>query len=122
MPLNYPAFNEANVVDFQAKYRNFAPLIHRTDLQLWTTLNSEAAYSHMRSATVCWGYPAVAGITFLIAPILEKVKAADIDYVKKGTGAMVCCIMEANGYQKTGVKKAVPPFPYRIFSRGEVYQ
>ncbi len=122
MPLNYPAFNEASVVDFQAKYRNFAQLINRTDLQLWTTLNNEAAFSHMRSATVCWGYPAVAGITFLIAPILEKVEAADVDYVKKGTGAMVCSIMEANGYQKTGVKKAVPPFPYRIFSRGEVYQ
>jgi hypothetical protein len=44
------------------------------------------------------------------------------DYVKKGIGAMVCAIMEANGYEKTGVKKAVPPFPYRVFSRGEVYR
>lgn len=76
----------------------------------------------MRSATECWGYPAVAGITFLIAPILENVPTEEVDYVKKGTGAIVCAIMEANGYEKTGVKKAVPPFPYRVFSRGEVYK
>lgn len=76
----------------------------------------------MRSTTECWGYPAVAGITFLIAPILENVPTEEVDYVKKGTGAIVCAIMEANGYEKTGVKKAVPPFPYRVFSRGEVYK
>lgn len=122
MLLTYPAFNQANRDDFQAKYRNFAPLLDRTDLQLWATLNNEAAFSHMRSATVCWGYPAVAGITFLIAPILENVPTEEADYVKKGTGAIVRAIMEANGYEKTGVKKAVPPFPYRVFSRGEVYQ
>jgi len=122
MPLAYPAFIPADKVAFQAKYRNFAPLVDRPDLSLWATLNNEAAHSHMRSATVCFGYPAVAGITFLIAPILEKLSAEEVDYVKKGIGAMVCFFMEANGYKKTGVKKAVPPYPYRVFSRGEVYQ
>lgn len=122
MILSYPHFREASREDFQAKYRNFAPLLDRADLQLWPALNNAGAFSHMRSATVCWEYPAVAGITFLIAPILESLTSEEVDYVKKGVGAIVCAIMESNGFEKTGVKKAVPPFPHRVFSRGEVYR
>ena len=121
MHLSYPAFVPANKAVFQNKYRNFAPLADH-DQMIWEMLNNEAAYSHMRSATVCWGYPAVAGVTFLIAPLIENLPPSEVDYLKKGVGAMVCTIMENNGYKKTGVKKSVPPVPFRVFSRGEVYQ
>ncbi|SEO42076.1 hypothetical protein SAMN02787149_10115 [Pseudomonas sp. Snoq117.2] len=57
----------------------------------------------------------------MVAPMLENVPSEDIDYVKKGIGAIVCAIMETNGFEKTRTKKAVPPFPHRVFSRGEVY-
>jgi len=122
MLVKYAEFIPANPETFREKYRNFAPLLDRADLRLWDELNNEAAYSHMRSATECWEYPAVAGVTRLMAPLLVKVPEAELDYVKKGIGAMVCCIMESNGYCKTGIKRSVPPIPLRVFSRAEVYQ
>lgn len=122
MPLCYPDFREASADEFRTKYRNFAPLLNRADIRLWPALNNAAAFSHMRSATVCWGYPAVAGITFLVAPLLGSVPDEEVDYVKKGIGAIVCAIMESNGFEKTGIKKSVPRYPYRVFSRGEVYR
>ncbi len=122
MPISYPQFVPADVSAFRARYRNFAPLLERADLLLWSELNNEASFSHMRSATECWEFPAVAGVTRQVADILKSVPDDEVDYIKQGIGAMVCCIMEKNGYVKTGIKRSVPPVPRRLFSRGEVYK
>lgn len=122
MSITYPTFVPAKATTFEQKYRNFAPIMNRADLNLWSELNNEAAFSHMRSATECWDYPAVAGITKQVAPILDHLSKAEQNHIKKAIGAMVCCIMEANGYIKTDIKRSVPPIPCRVFSRAEVYQ
>ena len=121
-PTTYPVCVPAQGSEFRLKYRNFAPIMDRADLDLWAELNNEVAFSHMRSATECWDYPAVAGITKQVAPILEQFSTAEQNHIKKAIGAMVCCIMEANGYIKTETKRSVPPIPCRVFSRAEVYR
>ena len=40
-------------------------------------------------------------------------------YTKQFIGAVVCKLMEDNGYKKTGIKKSVP---HRLFNKGEFYQ
>jgi len=42
--------------------------------------------------------------------------------LKRSIGTLVCAVMEANGYAKTGIQRAVPPVPERIFHAAEVYQ
>ena len=122
LPLSFPAFVPADEQAFRNKYRNFAPLLDRGDLQLWKELNNEAAFSLMRAVTFSLELPAVSGIARLVSPILSKVEETERDYIKKGVGAIVCSIMETNGFRKTGTKKAVPPVPQRVFNRAAVYQ
>lgn len=68
------------------------------------------------------GYPAVAGVTKALAPILEKIDASELDYVKKEIGAMVRCVMESNGYSKIGTKLNLRQIPHSIIVTSEVCQ
>ena len=40
------------------------------------------------------------------------------DFDKQFIGAVVCSLMEANGYEKTGKKRSIP---HNAFTKGEVY-
>ena len=91
---------------------------HSGRLGLWAELNNEAAFSLMRAATVALDLPAVAGISKLVAPVVLQAAESERDFIKQGIGAIVCFIMESNGYRKTDTKRSVPG---KLFNRGEVY-
>ncbi len=118
MPLTFSAFAPADKQAFKQKYKNFAQLVDRPDLGLWAELNNEAAFSLMRAATVALDLPAVAGISKLVAPVVLQAAESERDFIKQGIGAIVCFIMESNGYRKTDTKRSVPG---KLFNRGEVY-
>lgn len=122
MLTSLPNFVAADESTFRQRYTNFAPLLDRGELELWERLNNDAAFQLMRGVTLAQDLPAVAGITKLVASLLEQVDGSEFDYIKKGIGAIVCQIMEANGFQKTGIKRSVPPVPRKIFNRAELYR
>ena len=47
----------------------------------------------------------------------ENLKADS--FTKQFIGSVICALMEANGYKKTGTKKSVP---HELFSTGEFYK
>lgn len=60
------------------------------------------------------GAAAVSGIA-----AIARAPAAKLSSGNRLVGALVCCIAEANGFRKTGRKRAIPAEGY---SRGEVYE
>jgi hypothetical protein len=66
------------------------------------------------------GLPAVTGVAercYSVAKDEEEIKWRG--YLKQFIGAVVCALMEANNYSKTGNKASVP---HHAFTKGEVYK
>lgn len=73
----------------------------------------------VRAATVTdlLGLPAVSGVADEVASSYRN--RGDWGFVKQLAGAIICRLMEANGYDKSGSKRAVSRSGW---SRGEVYK
>ena len=122
-----PPFKPASQDSFRERAPIFADLIDYDYGRLWNLINSEAAYIRMVVLTQS-GMPAVAGITHQLDMFLRPLDdRADpeaerlADRLRRGIGSMIREVMSANGYEKTGQLRAVPPEPRRIFRRAEVY-
>jgi hypothetical protein len=106
------------VDDFVVSYRNFTPLARDPKTQgLFAYLTSPEGYLDAVGATRL-ELPAVAGVA---QRCFELARDADLPWdlkTRQFIGALVCTVMAANGYRKTGSKKAVPHPAFRI---GEVY-
>lgn len=122
MPITLPQFTPADESVFRGRYRHLTTLLDRPYLNLWGTLNTPEAFVFMYTATVAHHLPAVAGIAWYMTGILSQVDDSERDYVKQAIGAITCAVMESNGFEKTGTKKAVPPIPERVFRRAELYR
>jgi len=86
--------------------------------RIFKVLLTPEAFVFSKVAT-SMGLPAVAGVAervMLEAQHQGKILSA---FDKQFVGAVVCVLMEANGFEKTGKKKAIP---HQAFSKGEVYQ
>jgi hypothetical protein len=109
-----------SVDEFARKYRNYGPLARGDGRFLFDLLMSPDAYNRASVATLELELPAVAGIAKMCYQAVEKQQTIEWnDNVKRFIGAVVCCLMEANGYQKTGMKKAIP---HHAFTKGEFYR
>jgi hypothetical protein len=109
--------------DFIGKYRHFGPLVKTgPGARLFLTINTHESFAKMVWATEDLDLPAIAGIVKTCAEIILDVPEEMRDQLKKGAGAIVCAVMENNGYHKTNKKKAVPPVPVRLFTKAEVYK
>lgn len=63
--------------------------------------------------------PAVAGIARSCYQQIQVQKEVSFsNFTKQFMGALVCTLMEANGFRKTGRKKAIP---HPMFTKGEFY-
>jgi len=129
-PHSIPPFNPANPDVFASQSRQFNEFLLWDEGSLWRLINSEAAYLQMAAFTLR-GSPAVAGITQHLDLILEPIdtlansdpQAEQLAHrVRRAIGSMIRAVMEANGFRKTGVLRAVPPEPRRLFVRSEVYE
>lgn len=77
-------------------------------------------YNNAKVATLVFELPAVAGIAEICyQTVSEHATIEWRDFVKQFIGAVVCKLMEDNGFEKTGTKKSVP---HAKFSKGEFYK
>ena len=108
------------VDDFAHQYRNYGPLAKGEGRFLFDLLMSPDAYIKARVATLDLELPAVAGVAKMCyQSVMNQQAIVWNDNLKRFIGALVCNLMEANGFEKTGVKKAIP---YHAFTKGEVYR
>ncbi|MCU1137064.1 hypothetical protein [Stenotrophomonas maltophilia] len=129
-PLAIAPFQAANPDHFAANAPQFRDLLQWDSGSLWALINSESAYQQMAAFTLR-GLPAVASITHHLDLILEPIDSqAETDdaagalahRLRRAIGSMIRAVMEANGFRKTGVLRAVPPEPRRLFAKAEVYE
>lgn len=81
-------------------------------------MSPESFYKGMVSTII--GLPAVTGIAELISENIIPLKGTpNFNYTKQYIGALMCSLMEANGYSKTGIKKSIP---HLLFTKGELYK
>lgn len=79
---------------------------------------SPAALNSAIEAT-SMGFPAVTGIAECAVQEFVRAGKEPTDFDKQFIGAVVCSLMEANGYGKTGKKRSIP---HKAFTKGKVYE
>jgi len=99
------------------QYGNYAKTEGRF---LYERIVSPDCYNSARVATRDLDLPTVAGIAKVCyKTVLDQGTLEWRGFIKQFIGAVVCKLMEENGFVKTGVKKSVP---HPNFTKGEVYQ
>ena len=87
---------------------------------MFDVVMSPTCYDYARAATLVFDLPAVAGVAKACTEAFsQQDKVEWRDFIKQYVGALVCALMEANGFEKTGEKRAIP---YPGFTKGEVYR
>lgn len=105
-----------DVEEFTAKYRSFSALATGPGRGLFERIASPEGFFAARTATEL-GLPAVAGVAPLVEAERDRVPCS-WDRLKQFAGAIVCAVMEVNGYRKTGEKRSVGR---EGFNRAEFY-
>jgi hypothetical protein len=111
---NFPTTKE-----FSKKYPQYGPFAEAKGNFLFKTIMTPTNFIR---ATVCteMGLPAVTGVANSCYWAVKNQDEVEWrGYVKQFIGAVVCAFMEANDYEKTGIKKSVP---HHAFTKGEVYR
>jgi len=109
-----------SVDEFAARYRPYSRFVQHEGRFLFDLLVSPASFNRAQVATVDLAIPAVAGIAKISYEAVQAQSGVEWgNYVKQYIGALICTLVEANGFQKTGVKKAIP---HPGFTKGEMYR
>jgi hypothetical protein len=112
--------NLPSVDEFAAHYRQYGQFARTEGRFLFDLLISPASYLRARVATVDLDLPAVAGVANICYRAVQTQTAVEWSgYLKQFIGAVVCTLMEANGFEKTGTKRAIP---HPAFTKGEFYR
>ncbi len=109
-----------SIEDFAGKYRQYAPFAQNGGRFLFDLLMSPESYVAAQVATLNLELPAVAGVAKACREACDR--RPDVEwrgFIKQYIGALVCSLMEANGFVKTGTKRAIP---HHDFTKGEVYR
>ena len=102
--------------DFADSYPQYAPFAKNEGKNLFELLVSPKVIIKAKMASE-FEFPAVFGVANICC---KHLKAEILDsFTKQFIGAVVCCTMEANGYEKTGQKRSVK---HPSFSKGEFYK
>lgn len=112
--------NLPEVADFAAAYPPYGTWANEKGSFLFSLLMMPENFLRARFATEM-GLPAVAGVAAVCDAAAAK-KGFDLKddkFAKQAIGAMICVLMEANGYEKTGERKAIP---HSSFTKGTVYR
>ena len=110
--------NVPSVEEFAAKYKQYGPLA-RGPANFLEVLVSPESYVRAECATLL-GHPAISGPAEMAYQAVTNQDAVEWkDNLKRFCGAVICCLMEANGYQKTNEKRSVR---HHAFTKGEFYR
>ena len=108
-----------DVEDFLKKYPRFSSLVNGAGMELFDVIVTTQVFVDA-SVLANYGYPSVLGVAKQCQKVINNSDELDTDsFTKQFIGSVICSLMEANGYQKTGIKKSVP---HKLFSTGEFYE
>ena len=114
-PVNLPTIDEFG--ERFPQYKNFA--MNEGKL-LYEIIITPESFIRARVVTLVLKLPALTAVADDCYQNLKTRGELDnLDFKKQFIGAVVCKLMEENGFEKTGKKKSVP---LQYFTRGEVYQ
>ncbi len=115
LPVNLPSIDE-----FAVRFPQYGNFANNNGRFLYQRIVSPDCFNNARVATLELNLPAVAGIANICyQTVLEQATIEWRGFVKQFIGAVVCKLMEDNGFTKTGIKKSVP---HSKFTKGEFYQ
>src|SRR5688572_11490019 len=101
----------------RVKFPQYGPFARAEGASLWALLTTPEVFIKARVATEL-GLPAVAGAAADCESHAKKQGYRLDGYRKQFIGAVICALMDANGFARTGTKRAVP---HPAFTKGEVY-
>jgi hypothetical protein len=100
--------------EFRAKYRSFGELAGTAAADITALVFQPTSLIRILGLIESTGDAAA---TALVEPFL-RLRPTPTDREKQLLGALTCALLEANGWEKTGTKRAIPN---PAFNRGEVY-
>lgn len=104
--------------DFGGQFPHYKPYADGEGSALFNLLMRPETVNSAIEATKL-GLSAVAGVAEISAQEVNRSGRNLTGFHKQFIGAVVRTLMEANGYQKTGTKRAIP---HKDFSKGEFYE
>lgn len=109
-----------SVDDFAERFPQYGNFARDEGMFLYEEIVTPEGYNNASVATLVFEFPAVAGVANLCyEAVLEENTIEWRGFVKQFIGAVVCSLMEANGFEKTGIKKSVR---HPQFTKGEFYR
>ncbi len=115
LPVNLPSVEE-----FAERFPQYGEYAKHEANFLFERIVTPECYNNARVATLVFGLPAIAGIAEIsYQTVLEHGTIEWRGFLKQFIGAVVCKLMEDNGFSKTGTKKSVP---HPMFTKGEFYK
>lgn len=112
--------NLPSVEEFAEQYPQYGNYAKHDGNFLFKRIVTPDCYNNARVATLVFELPAVAGIAEICyQTVLENETIEWRGFVKQFIGAVVCKLMEDNGFKKTDTKKSVP---HPKFTKGEFYK
>lgn len=101
--------------EFGERFRQYGPRAREEGRPFFDLVMNADTFVVASSLTRCLGIPAVTAV----AEQAVAIAAGDIlGTDKQFLGALTCCLMEYNGFTKTGRKGSVP---HPAWNRGEIY-
>ena len=111
--------NLPTVDEFGERFPQYGNYAHNEANFLFERIVSPESFIYAKVATQL-GLPAVSGIADgCYKLVVENGTIEWRGFTKQFIGAVVCKLMEDNGFEKTGIKKSVP---HPKFTKGEFYK
>lgn len=107
-----------DIVDFAKCYPQYAHFANGDGRTYFDLLTSPDSFIGAAVASEL-GLSAISGVAEACQACAKQYNQKLDSYTKQFIGAVICCIMEANGYQKTGKKKSIN---HPDFTKGEFYR
>ena len=112
--------NIPDLEDFEKKYPPYKGIAKGEGKVFFEAIMTPLSFHKCKCATE-FNFPAVLGVAESCLNVARQSGFNDLkieNYLKQFIGAVVCVLMESNGFAKTGKKKSVP---HHAFTKGEFY-
>ena len=107
------------LADFETRFPQYGPFARENGNFMFNVVMTPLSFLRCQFATEL-NLPAVAGIAEISFDTTSQQSFVQFDgFLKQFIGALVCSLMEANGFTKSGKKKSVP---HHAYTKGEFYQ
>jgi hypothetical protein len=111
--------NLPTVDEFEERFPQYGNYARNEANFLFARIVSPDSFVFAKVATQL-GLPAVSGIADICYKLVIENRTIEWrGFTKQFIGAVVCKLMEDNGYKKTGIKKSIP---HPEFTKGEFYK